>query len=347
MNIKESRIYTISDLLEWDNSNLLTFSPPYQRNSVWELKAKSYFIDTILHGYPIPALFMRSSVDSVTRKNYREIIDGQQRTRTILEFIENKFSILKSQSKDYADLFYDDLTDEQKNNFLKFNLTFEIINSDSDAIIYDIFARLNSNNAVLNEQEKRNAEYHGSFKVFVYRMAKEIHETSNILDKMFSAKNKARMKDVEFLSNICILLDKGVTDETQSNTNKYYKENDKEFILKSTIEQKLRFYKDIITYLYEEKNDWNFFFKYQYIYTLIAALEKLDWFDNFIDDNNKLRIKKNALFYKLIELEAEMTQFDGDDVNLQRFMENHRIHTNQLQARNQRVSFLQGILTDV
>lgn len=347
MNIKESRIYTISDLLEWDNSNLLTFSPPYQRNSVWELKAKSYFIDTILHGYPIPALFMRSSVDSVTRKNYREIIDGQQRTRTILEFIENKFSILKSQSKDYAGLFYDDLTDEQKNNFLKFNLTFEIINSDSDAIIYDIFARLNSNNAVLNEQEKRNAEYHGSFKVFVYGMAKEIHETSNILDKMFTPKNKARMKDIEFLSNICILLDKGVTDETQSNTNKYYKENDRDFILQSTTEQKLRFYKDIITYLYEEKNDWNFFFKYQYIYTLIAALEKLDWFDNLIDDNNKLRIKKNALFYKLIELEAEMTQFDGDDVNLQRFMENHRIHTNQLQARNQRVSFLQGILTDV
>ena len=36
----------------------LELAPPFQRNPVWTLVQKAYLINTILHGLPIPELYM-------------------------------------------------------------------------------------------------------------------------------------------------------------------------------------------------------------------------------------------------------------------------------------------------
>ena len=40
---------------------------------VWNEKAKSYLMDTIIRGLPIPPVFMRQKIDVTTKKTYREI----------------------------------------------------------------------------------------------------------------------------------------------------------------------------------------------------------------------------------------------------------------------------------
>ena len=96
-----AKIITISDLVQWHEKGELELSPKYQRNNVWNEKAKAYLIDTIVRGLPIPPIFMRQTVDVNTKTTNREIIDGQQRVRAILDFVvAEDFAIKKSHNKE-------------------------------------------------------------------------------------------------------------------------------------------------------------------------------------------------------------------------------------------------------
>lgn len=59
MNKTTTKTITISDLVQWDNRNEIQLSPKYQRNHVWNEKAKAYLIDTIVRGLPIPLLIVK------------------------------------------------------------------------------------------------------------------------------------------------------------------------------------------------------------------------------------------------------------------------------------------------
>ena len=74
-------IRTLIDLHEAGNLNL---SPPYQRNPVWTLKAQQKLLESILAGKPIPNFFLLK-----TGRSSYEMIDGQQRARTILGYWKN------------------------------------------------------------------------------------------------------------------------------------------------------------------------------------------------------------------------------------------------------------------
>lgn len=53
------REYSIRELYESYNRKEIVLSPKFQRRPVWEYKAKSYLIDSILKGLPIPRIFIR------------------------------------------------------------------------------------------------------------------------------------------------------------------------------------------------------------------------------------------------------------------------------------------------
>src|SRR5947208_9602966 len=83
--------YKVSDFISWAKASTLILSPSFQRRSVWPAGAKSYLIDTIVRGLPIPIIFLReqkTDLDSLEPK--REVVDGQQRIRTLLTFIAPK-----------------------------------------------------------------------------------------------------------------------------------------------------------------------------------------------------------------------------------------------------------------
>ena len=201
-----SKVYQISDIIQWDEKGELELSPKYQRNSVWNEKAKSYLIDTIIRGLPIPPIFIRQKVDVLTRTTNREIIDGQQRIRAIIEYVvDEKYSIKRSHNKNYGGKKYSDLDEDTQEAILEYEIIAETVTEKDESLVYDMFARLNSNNYVLNRQEIRNAKFWGDFKVLVYNLAS--HNRRFFIDfSLLSDSDFTRMRDVELINSMVILI---------------------------------------------------------------------------------------------------------------------------------------------
>ena len=103
MKSYDSRTYSINDFVEWDSAKQLELNPRFQRRAVWTDKAKSFLMDTILRGKPIPKIFIRQKINVSTKTSIREVVDGQQRLRTILSFIKDGFCVSKRQNPDNGD----------------------------------------------------------------------------------------------------------------------------------------------------------------------------------------------------------------------------------------------------
>lgn len=73
----DSRTYSINDFVEWDTAGQLELNPTFQRRNVWSEKAKSYLMDTVVRGKPIPKFFIRQKLNVTTRTSVREVVDGQ------------------------------------------------------------------------------------------------------------------------------------------------------------------------------------------------------------------------------------------------------------------------------
>lgn len=81
-------VYKVSDFLSWQRTNALALSPSFQRRSVWPRAAKSFLIDTVVRGLPMPIIILREQTNLETLEPLREVVDGQQRLRTMISFIE-------------------------------------------------------------------------------------------------------------------------------------------------------------------------------------------------------------------------------------------------------------------
>jgi hypothetical protein len=65
--------YKVSDFITWYKDEALELNPRFQRRPVWKPGAKSYLIDTIVRGLPIPVIFLRElKADLKTFKPGRE-----------------------------------------------------------------------------------------------------------------------------------------------------------------------------------------------------------------------------------------------------------------------------------
>ncbi|MFA5106203.1 MAG: DUF262 domain-containing protein [Candidatus Micrarchaeia archaeon] len=77
----------LRDIREYPDRYILR--PPYQRHSkVWDRQLKEQLLDSICRKYYIPKLVLRN-VRLDDKRLRREVIDGQQRLTTVLEFFDN------------------------------------------------------------------------------------------------------------------------------------------------------------------------------------------------------------------------------------------------------------------
>ncbi|MCI5483497.1 MAG: DUF262 domain-containing protein, partial [Clostridiales bacterium] len=166
------REYSIRELYDSYRRKETILSPKFQRRPVWEYKAKSYLIDSILSGFPIPRIFVRERTN-LDMSACREIIDGQQRLKTIFDFMNDGFRISKVHNKEYGGMCYSELPDEVKRDFLKYPISAILLIDLDDNAVFDIFARLNTYSVKLNNQELLNSQYFGVYKQLVYRLAQE------------------------------------------------------------------------------------------------------------------------------------------------------------------------------
>ena len=141
------------------------YIPVFQRNFVWDKKRASLLIDSIMKGYPISNLS-----GYIDEDNKSVVIDGSQRIRTVVAFIDNKweddeFRLELDEDNPYNDFRYEDFS-ESDQRYFRNNCVMRMMNivefdKMSEDNKYEIFKRMNTGGMVMQGQEVRNCLYNG------------------------------------------------------------------------------------------------------------------------------------------------------------------------------------------
>lgn len=226
MKSYDSRTYSINDFIEWDKAGQLELNPRFQRRPVWTEKAKSYLIDTILRGKPIPKIFIRQRINVSTKTSSRDVVDGQQRLRTILSYIKDGFIVSKRHNPDYGGIKFSQLPEDVQAQVLAYELSVDLLINLPDSEVLDIFSRLNSYAVLLNEQEKLNADHFGPFKALADKIGHKYNEYW-IVQGILTEKNIVRMLEVNLVADILIAMLEGIKSKKQ--IKKYYDQYESTF----------------------------------------------------------------------------------------------------------------------
>ena len=277
--------FKIADFVTWQKSESLELSPKFQRRSVWKAGAKSYLIDTILRDFAVPIIFLRDKgINTKTFEPRREVVDGQQRLRTVLSFVcpellkdfekgRDDFCVTKAHNAEVAGKKFHDLDEASKQAILNYEFSVQVLPAAmDDREIVQLFRRLNSTNYTLNKQELRNASYFGHFKSSALVLsAEQLHRWRNW--GTFSDDDISRMHEVELTSE-CMLafIDSEISSKSPVKLDKLYKECDDEFSARLEVERRFRFVMDEIANKFSINNLNSPLLKKRLIYTFISAI---------------------------------------------------------------------------
>ena len=132
---------------------MLIIRPEYQREFRYPIEKQKAVILSILKGRPLNTVYFAKNTDGTF-----EIIDGQQRTLSILNFKAGNFSVEFNGNT----LYYHNLTEDLRAKFDDYKLiAFLCEGTESEKLEW--FQTINTAGEVLNAQELLNAAYHGPF----------------------------------------------------------------------------------------------------------------------------------------------------------------------------------------
>jgi hypothetical protein len=127
----------------------LNIRPKYQREFVYKDKQRDSVVETVRKSFPLNVMYwVKNSDDSY------EVLDGQQRTISICEYVAGNFSI------DYQ--YFHNLTDTEKDQILDYRLMVYFCEG-TDKEKLDWFKTINIAGEKLTDQELRNAVYTGTW----------------------------------------------------------------------------------------------------------------------------------------------------------------------------------------
>lgn len=158
-----TRSISVKTLLSDRNLRRINYKPYYQRNYVWDIEKRTFFIESVILGTEIPPIILFKTATET------EVIDGRQRFETLRKFKENDFSLSQSGLMSLPALAksnFNKLDDNAKEIFWNSNIRifeFEIITQVSpqveDKIKKEIFRRYNTGITPLTFEEVDNAKY--------------------------------------------------------------------------------------------------------------------------------------------------------------------------------------------
>ena len=166
--------YPVDGLVKRINNNAI-YIPSFQRSFVWNVYRASRFIESLLLGLPVPAIFLSKELDS----NKMLVIDGQQRLRTLQYFYNGVFKPtdrafrLRGVQTRYQGTTYETLSEDDRlrlDDSIIHAIVVKQESPDADgedmaspSSAYHIFERLNTGGVLLQPQEIRSCIYHGPF----------------------------------------------------------------------------------------------------------------------------------------------------------------------------------------
>lgn len=218
--------YTVSDFIEWQAKKQLVLAPEFQRGSVWSPSAKVFLIDTILNDLPMPQIYFRTKLNAHSQMAVREVVDGQQRLRAILEFASGNLK-LSSKSPNFKGKTYRDLSVEDQEQFLAYRIPVVQLVNANDAEVLEVFARLNSYSVKVTPAELRHAEFSEPVKWAIYDAARHWSVLWGEL-KVVSTRDTVRLKHTTLIAEMFISLDRGLGDGGETQITRYYKLKRKE-----------------------------------------------------------------------------------------------------------------------
>lgn len=129
----------------------LDIRPPYQREFIYKDQQRNAVIETVRKGFPLNVMYW-----AALGNDRYEIIDGQQRTISICQFVAGDFSI----PIDGVQMYFHNLRDDQQRQILEYELMVYVCEG-TDTEKLEWFKIVNIAGERLTDQELRNAVYHG------------------------------------------------------------------------------------------------------------------------------------------------------------------------------------------
>lgn len=270
------REYSIRELYDSYKRGETILSPKFQRRPVWDYKAKSYLIDSIIGGFPIPRIFIRESTN-LDMSAKREIVDGQQRLKTIFDFLNDGFKISKVHSVEFGNKTYSELPEDIQRDFLKYPISAVLLIDLDDNAIFDIFARLNTYSVKLNNQELLNSQFFGVYKRLVYSLARE-YRPFWVESGILTEKGISRMEDAKLVSDLLAAIVKNkIESNSFEQSKKIYAQYDEEFAEAKIIERNFIQTLDLFSKVYGLNFSETVFNKLPLFYSTFLALYHMNY----------------------------------------------------------------------
>ena len=131
----------------------LAIRPPYQREFVYNQEQAEAVIHTILKGYPLNVMYWVKTGND----NY-EVLDGQQRTLSVMQYLKHQYSITIKEQKYY----WDALPNDKYDAIMNYNFMIYICEGQESEKL-EWFKVVNIAGEKLTDQELRNSVYTGKW----------------------------------------------------------------------------------------------------------------------------------------------------------------------------------------
>ncbi len=126
---------------------VLDIRPAYQREFIYKDRQRDAVVETVTKGFPLNVMYW-----AVRDDGGYELIDGQQRTISICQFVDGDFSV--------GGRYFYNLQDDEQNQILDYELAiYQCTGSNSEKLEW--FQTINIAGEKLTQQELRNAIFHG------------------------------------------------------------------------------------------------------------------------------------------------------------------------------------------
>jgi hypothetical protein len=315
-NTEEWSINKLITIYEAGNLNL---NPVYQRGDIWTLPAKKKLIYSIKLKYPLPGFFLYN----IGGEKY-EMVDGQQRTRTILGYSKGLFPDLNKEKIDATDkqFFFED-----------YKISICNITKASANEIEDFYYRVNKFGTKLNRPEILKAQYANTVLQNLVEKISEYPEFESL--QLFTDKSLNRLNDLDFIAEIITSLKFGIT-ERKFTVDKFY--SDKEFNNKEASKLEDQFHA-----ILEILNNFNNIFPIKNT----RYRQRSDFYTLFYFINHNMELGTPILdyFYKILVLiDDGITPSNDKCFALQEYANNCVSLSHTKKARDERSKFFDELL---